>query len=130
MRLILAGYARSTGRLFSILGIVAAVSLLGFIIVWPLWYAAVHFPRLYTIFVIILTPAAWLLYILLKTPHTGITRRNRFLVSFVRKVLISILCIFILLVALFLFISGNIAPGIIMACIFLLVSGYFSYGRG
>ncbi len=122
-QLIVAGYARTGRNLLYILGIVATAAAFALIISWPLWYFAVHIPRLYSLVVVILLPVGAVVY--------GIyTHRDRYsLVRVVKGLLIFLLCTLVLLLAIFLFLTGNIAAGTIVSAVFLLVSGYFSYGR-
>lgn len=129
LTVILSGYARTGLKTLRVLGIAAAAAALGFIIVWPLWYAAVHVPRFYSIFAIILLPVGAALYGLYKVYRRGTMPVTRVIIHFLKKSIIILLCLFLLLVSVFLFLAGSIAPGTIASVIFLLVSGYFTYRR-
>lgn len=126
---IISGYALAGRRLLAFGGIVALAAVLGFIIVWPVWFAAIHAPRLYSLVVIVLIPLAGGAYTLYKARGRGDIHPGHIILGFIKKFAIVLVCLFLFLTAVFLFLAGNISFGVVLSGVSLLVTGYFAYGR-
>ncbi|MBN2051275.1 MAG: hypothetical protein JW760_12555 [Spirochaetales bacterium] len=123
------GYRRTALALLRLLFIIIIATALSFFIVWPLWYSAVHAPRLFSVLTLVVLPSILLILGWRKARKRGFVLKAADLRRKAGSFFAFLFCVFLFLSAVFLFLTGNPGLGTIITIGFLQFAGHLAFGR-
>ncbi|MBT3275149.1 MAG: hypothetical protein HN368_18485 [Spirochaetales bacterium] len=121
------GYLRAIKSLVKLVIGAAAISVLGAVIVAPLWYLATRHPDVYSILILVGAGGTLLAFLV----YRGITdrsRRNHYL-RILRKVLIFLPAAAVFYIIALLYSWGMLAAAVPLSAVYVIALGFVLYGK-